>query len=62
MLVQLLILLGRERKDIDAYDVIVGDPSVPEEIKSYIGSRTDALYHVVMNQRLVQSPHTQNAQ
>jgi hypothetical protein len=50
-------LVGQGRgKDIDAYDVIVrlnlGCP-VPEEIKSYIGSRTDVLYHVVMNQRQV---------
>ncbi len=48
--------------EIDKYDVIVrlnlGCP-VPEELRLDIGSRTDVLYHVVMNQRQVRkSPDT----
>jgi len=50
-------LVGQGKgEEIDKYDVIVrlnlGCP-VPEELKTDIGSRTDALYHVVMNQRQV---------
>lgn len=50
-------LVGQGRgAEIDKYDVIVrlnlGCP-VPEELKADIGSRTDVLYHVIMNKKFI---------